>query len=96
MKCPKCGASCECGLLIMNNSFSFSWEASDNPNDTSGIARISVGDQYVEVDMSSFSHANKLIGIIEKVCYLERQKTIDSSINNITNILNKQRYNLKD
>jgi hypothetical protein len=57
-------------------SFELSWEGTDNPNDPSGVARLSVGLESIALPMNDWAHAAKLCKLIEKACEWEKQNAI--------------------
>jgi len=71
---------------------SFSWEASGNPNDPSGVACFKVGNESVTVAMDNFAQAAKLNRLIEKACDLTKQGLIDRATNGISYLLKGYRY----
>ena len=71
---------------------SFSWEASGNPNDPSGVACFKVGDESVTVLMNNFAQAAKFDRLIEKACDLTKQKLIGRATNGISDLLKGCRY----
>jgi hypothetical protein len=71
---------------------SFSWTASSNPSDPSGIACFKVGNESVTVAMDNFVQAAKLNLLIEKACGLTKQRLIDRATNGISDLLRGYRY----
>lgn len=76
-----------------HSRYQFSWEASGNPNDPSGVARYKVDDESVCVAMLSFKQALKLDRLIQKACDLSREQLIERSLIDISDLLNRYRYN---
>lgn len=66
--------------------FEFSWEGTDNPNDPSGVACLTVGSESVTVPMHSLPEAAKLCRLIEKACNWQKQQTIDRAISRLSNL----------
>lgn len=73
-------------------SFEFSWEGTDNPNDPSGVACFKVGSESVKVLMQDLPQALKLLRLIEKACDWQKQQTIDRAISGLSDLLNNYRY----
>ena len=71
---------------------SFSWEASGDPNDPSGVACFKVGNESVTVLMDDFAQAARLNRLIEEACDLARQRLIDRTTNGISDLLKGYRY----
>lgn len=60
----------------MSKFLTLSWEADDNPNDPSGVARFTVGNQSVAIGMNNFFQATKLYELIEQAFELEKQQLL--------------------
>lgn len=71
---------------------SFSWEASGNPNDPTGVACFRVGDESVTVLMDDFAQAARLNRLIEEACDLTKQRLIDRATDGISDLLKGYRH----
>jgi hypothetical protein len=71
---------------------SFSWEASGDPNDPSGVAGFKVGNESVTVLMDNFPQAAKLNRLIGEACDLTKQRLIDRATSGISDLLKGYRY----
>ena len=74
------------------NDLTFSWRASEDPNDPSGVATFSVGCESVDIGMNNFAEAGKLNRLIEKASNREQQRFIDRAIISVTRSLNDYRH----
>ena len=70
----------------------FSWRASEDPSNPSGVATFSVGCESVDIGMNNFAEAGKLNRLIEKAIDREQQRFIDRAIISITRSLNDYRH----
>ena len=70
----------------------FSWRASGDHNDPSGVATFSVGHESVAIGMNNFAEAGKLLRLIEKASDRKQQRSIDRAIISVTRSLNDCRH----
>ena len=70
----------------------FSWRASGDRNDPSGVATFSVGYESVDIGMNNFAEAGKLLRLIEKASDREQQRFIDRALISVTRSLNDYRH----
>jgi hypothetical protein len=76
----------------MTDTFSFRWEGNDNPNDPSGVALFTVGNESVSVPFNNFSQAGKLRFLIQKACERSKHQAIERAVSGISNLLNEHLY----
>lgn len=74
------------------DQYQFFWEGTDNPNDPSGVARFSLGDESVTVTMNTFVEAAKLNKLIERACFISKQQIISRAINGLPDLLHRYLY----
>lgn len=76
----------------MTDTFSFQWEGTDNPNDPSGVALLTVGSESVSIQFNNFSQAGKLQRLIKKACDRSKEQTIHKALFKISNSLKDYLY----
>lgn len=76
----------------MTDTFSFQWEGTDNPNDPSGVALLTVGSESVSIQFNNFSQAGKLHYLIEKACERSKRRAIERAVFGISNLLKEHLY----
>ena len=76
----------------MTDTFSFHWEGNDNPNDPSGVALFTVGNESVSIVFNNFSQAGRLRGLIEKACERSKHQAIERAVSGISSLLKEHLY----
>jgi hypothetical protein len=78
--------------LTKQTYIKFQWLADTNPNDPSGVATFSYGNEKVIIGMCDFNKATKLNSMIEKAVGQSKMDALDGAMNGISNLLNRYKY----
>ncbi|ATW62753.1 hypothetical protein SCBWM1_gp69 [Synechococcus phage S-CBWM1] len=76
----------------MNTRTHFSWLASEDPKDPSGVATFTCNGMSVKIELDDFTTAARLSHLIRAAYDLGRSDSIDKMIRTIPRFLNEQRY----
>ena len=76
----------------MIDPITFAWVGTDNPNDTSGIARFGCDGIKVSFALDSFSTASRISFLLRTAYQRGKNDAIDRALHVIPKLLNEQRY----
>lgn len=78
--------------MTRNTPIHFSWSASENLDDPSGIAVFKCNDLTVNTHLGDFTTASKLSNLLHAAYQLGINDAIDRAMKAVPDLLNKQRY----